>query len=1060
MPEYLAPAVYIEEVDTGSKPIEGVSTSTAGMIGMTERGPVDIPILVTSAGEFQRWFGQYLDDSFDDHRYLPHAIDGFFTNGGKRVYVTRILDTGAASYAENDFFLQAPITSSVALLAPAMAGAISLLMSGALNVVGTNQVRIGTGSDTEYRDPPTGPSAAATDFVPMRLPLQLSHSNGLMVEHYPALGAAITTMALTADAHAGATVLVLNGPGAITVGNILRIGTAAGTDNEELLYVTSAAQSGANWLASLSAPLQINHAAAETVDVVPALTGALAADQTPLTQAVQAGANITVVANNGVFTTQDQFIVFPDGTRTEVRRIGALATVTLGAGAYDDYRPGWRYEHITVADAAAAVRLDPPAVPGNPAAASGSLTISVNDRTNIAVGDILRVGNTTDTDVEYVMVRDVPNKLTTSPDPGRIVLEAPLRSAHGGASDLSRTIIVPQTPTGTANSGTLVLETPEGGTQLTISAQWSAAAPGLNDLVRVISPDGDSYLHRIAGAAMTPALTPQTLTFVTPLTTPHNAGTPVVLRDPVMLIRALDRGGWGNRLRIAAAPDTPLVRSRIRMAGGILDPTHIRLDSAVRVEPGTILSLADATGNPTDTPMKVAAVDLHNDSLITLAAALPAAAVAGSAIISLEFRLDVYLLRQPDPALPSRNSQAIDSESFRSLSLDPRHSRYIHKVIGTTWPTPSPTWTDDDSQPLRIADNRSQGGSQYIRVRDLGPVANQTTIRLGPEFLVDVMPDGRQVPARLPLSDGDDQIGAVNDFTYMGNDDQEPRNRTGLASLKNIDEISIVAAPGRTTAMLQGALLTHCENLRYRFAVLDAQSPPSDSISDVQNQRQQFDTKYAALYHPWLTIPDPFPDDHSSPADFPVPPAGHVVGIYARTDIERGVQKAPANEVVRGITGLTRILNKEQQDILNPYPVNINVIRDFRTNNRGLRVYGGRVITSDSDWKYVNVRRLIIFIEASLDRGLQWVVFEPNAEPLWARVRRSISNFLTLLWRNGALEGTKPEEAYFVKCDRTTMTQTDIDEGRLIVVVGVAPVKPAEFVIVRIGLWTAQADDQ
>jgi phage tail sheath protein FI len=184
-----------------------------------------------------------------------------------------------------------------------------------------------------------------------------------------------------------------------------------------------------------------------------------------------------------------------------------------------------------------------------------------------------------------------------------------------------------------------------------------------------------------------------------------------------------------------------------------------------------------------------------------------------------------------------------------------------------------------------------------------------------------------------------------------------------------------------------------------------------------------------------------------------------MLGVYARTDIERGVHKAPANEIVRGIIGLQRRLNKSEHDILNPYPVNINVIRDFRENSRGIRVYGGRVITSDPDWKYVNVRRLLIFIEASINQGLQWVVFEPNAEPLWARLRRSISNFLTLVWRNGALEGTKVEEAYFVKCDRTTMTQTDIDSGRLICYVGVAPVKPAEFVIVRIGLWTAHADD-
>ena len=204
---------------------------------------------------------------------------------------------------------------------------------------------------------------------------------------------------------------------------------------------------------------------------------------------------------------------------------------------------------------------------------------------------------------------------------------------------------------------------------------------------------------------------------------------------------------------------------------------------------------------------------------------------------------------------------------------------------------------------------------------------------------------------------------------------------------------------------------------------------------------------------------DPFPLNLANVENVFLPPSGHVVGIYARTDIERGVHKAPANEVVRGILGLQRVLNKEQQDILNPYPVNINVIRDFRDNNRGIRVWGGRVITSDSDMKYVNVRRLLIFIENSIDRGLQWVVFEPNAEPLWARVRRTISDFLTVVWRNGALEGVKKEEAFFVKCDRTTMTQTDIDSGRLIVVIGVAPVKPAEFVIIRIGLFTAHADN-
>ncbi|MCB0251878.1 MAG: phage tail sheath family protein, partial [Anaerolineae bacterium] len=220
---------------------------------------------------------------------------------------------------------------------------------------------------------------------------------------------------------------------------------------------------------------------------------------------------------------------------------------------------------------------------------------------------------------------------------------------------------------------------------------------------------------------------------------------------------------------------------------------------------------------------------------------------------------------------------------------------------------------------------------------------------------------------------------------------------------RNIEEISIIAAPGRTSAVLQGALINHCELMRYRFVALDGPPPPNDTMAGVQFQRQQFDTKYAALYHPWLLVADPYPLTSAGLADVPMPPSGHVLGIYARTDIERGVHKAPANEVVRGVTGLRRTLNKEQQDILNPYPVNINVIRDFRTHNRGIRVYGGRCITSDSDWKYVNVRRLLIFIEASIDRGLQWCVFEPNAEPLWARVKRSVENFLELVRRNGGL---------------------------------------------------------
>ena len=482
----------------------------------------------------------------------------------------------------------------------------------------------------------------------------------------------------------------------------------------------------------------------------------------------------------------------------------------------------------------------------------------------------------------------------------------------------------------------------------------------------------------------------------------------------------------------------------------VIDATHIRLASAAGVEAGTILEVFNPVGGATvGDLLKVTEVNRGANFTITLdgAGISVAQSAPGLAVRSREFRLSVYLFRQPDPAIPARNETILDSEVFRYLSMDPRHSRYVQDVIG------------DINGALRISDRRPEGESRYIRVSDLNP---STDIRLGPETLVDRLPDGRLRPARHALGDlvrGNDSIGTLTEDDYVGQDSQDPEARTGLHSLRNVEEISIVACPGRTTAVMQNALIAHCELMRYRVAVLDGPRPPQDTLSDVQTQRQQYDTKYAALYHPWLLIPDPYPVNLSQIADYPIPPSGHIVGIYARTDIERGVHKAPANEVVRGITGLQRILNKEQHDILNPYPVNINVIRDFRDANRGIRVYGGRIITGDPDWKYLNERRLMIFIEASIDRGLQWVVFEPNKEDLWARVRRSISNFLTLVWRNGGLEGTKVEEAYFVKCDRTTMTQTDIDNGRLICVVGVALVKPAEFVIVRIGLWTAHAED-
>lgn len=283
---------------------------------------------------------------------------------------------------------------------------------------------------------------------------------------------------------------------------------------------------------------------------------------------------------------------------------------------------------------------------------------------------------------------------------------------------------------------------------------------------------------------------------------------------------------------------------------------------------------------------------------------------------------------------------------------------------------------------------------------------------------------------------------------------------TGLAALGEVEDIAIVASPDAVRFDLAGQvqatndLIGHClEPKAYRIAIVD---PPKDSsISEVRDFRAKFDTSYAALYYPWVEITDPTarPDPGTGPALLQLPPGGFTAGIYARSDIERGVHKAPANEVVLGIQGFKANITFDRQSVLNPE--GINALRFFE--GRANRVWGARTMSSDPEWKYVNVRRLFLFLEHSIDRSTQWTVFEPNNERLWASVRQSIEDFLVSVWRTGALMGTKPEEAFFVRCDRTTMTQNDLDNGRLICLIGVAPTYPAEFVIFRIGQWTADA---
>ncbi|MBL8058821.1 MAG: phage tail sheath family protein [Anaerolineales bacterium] len=281
--------------------------------------------------------------------------------------------------------------------------------------------------------------------------------------------------------------------------------------------------------------------------------------------------------------------------------------------------------------------------------------------------------------------------------------------------------------------------------------------------------------------------------------------------------------------------------------------------------------------------------------------------------------------------------------------------------------------------------------------------------------------------------------------------------RSGVEGLEAIDDITMVVMPDLMTVMpgqkldlnmvkaVQNMAIAHCERLKDRVAILDA--PPNLSPQAVKKWRMDtagFDSSYAALYYPWIQVQDPI-----SNRPINIPSSGHMAGIWARNDNTRGVHKAPANEVVLGAVGLATNITKGEQDTLNP--VGVNCIRAFP--GRGIRVWGARTLSSNPAWRYLNVRRLFNMVEKSIENGTQWVVFEPNDTFLWSQVTRDVSAFLKNVWRDGALFGNSPAEAFYVKCDAELNPPEVRDLGRLVIEIGLAPVKPAEFVIFRISQW-------
>lgn len=295
---------------------------------------------------------------------------------------------------------------------------------------------------------------------------------------------------------------------------------------------------------------------------------------------------------------------------------------------------------------------------------------------------------------------------------------------------------------------------------------------------------------------------------------------------------------------------------------------------------------------------------------------------------------------------------------------------------------------------------------------------------------------------RTALAGGAEEAGDPDLNDYQGS--TEPGERTGLSAFEEVDFSLLLAPDVSSDDPIALELITYCENLKSCFAILAF--PPNPG--PIGQLRPPTDSQYAAAYYPQIYVLDPV-----TLVNKRITPVGHVAGVYARSDTERGVHKAPANEVLRGVTKLEFQLTTNEQAILNPRGVNVNRVFE----GRGIRVWGARTFSSNSLWKYINVRRLFIFLEESIFRGTQFVVFEPNDEKLWGRVKLTITAFLTTVWRSGALFGSTPDQAFYVKVDRSTMTEDDIASGRLIVVIGVAPVRPAEFVIFRITQYTAEA---
>ena len=637
MPEYLAPDVYVEEIDTGSKPIEGVSTSTAGMVGVAERGPVNVPILITSFGEYERWFGGFLDplqfvnpaNPQDLHCFLPHAVEGFFTNGGKRVYVTRI-EAPNAPRAVFDLHDRGAGTSAFAWLlraAPELSGtgAVDAVYVTNINSVtpGTgalglgDHIRIGGGSDAEYRDVDAVAGLGPRHHVALTFPLARPHASILPVapatnnvhEVPRTLTAAPNFFPLAAAVDAGSDVIEITAAaGDVAVNDLVEIGSGPDPVQRiaEYRFVHAVTVAAPRLRLRLDSPLHVSHTLPQSVSKLdPAPAGALPQSSMASGQDASRGDRVVFVENPAVgdFQNRERLIIFDRGNNAtrEARRIGRLSVFSAAAGAYDNYAAGSIIEAVTLTPDGA--------VPGktmNAASLEGATVLQLNNRTAMVVGQLLQIGAAAP--FEYARLTQLPNPLPALTIPGQVGLSQPLQRAYPNGTPVT----VLQAPAGNAArpTGTLVLAARRGSSLWVVGDGGSGtAAPAdlhlTGEVVRVTAPGAGEFFHAFGADAVFADARPVSVTV--PLGRPHPAGSALAERQALIRVQAIDSGAWGNRIRVSASDEDPGLVSRAPVITA-LAPNRIRLASAAGVETGSILELVDAGATLLNT-VKVLAVE-------------------------------------------------------------------------------------------------------------------------------------------------------------------------------------------------------------------------------------------------------------------------------------------------------------------------------------------------------------------------------------------------------------------------------------------------------------------